>query len=109
MVYLKKKDDVKENKVEINTTHEPHKNTKDSVKEPKQIQKDTSSKETKNTLKETAVSGQHSSKESKRIKKKNDILSQIGKALINFMQCSTNKRNYETGIWWISYFFKVTR
>ena len=76
--YLKKKDEVKEERMEINTANEPHQIIKDSLKDTNEIQKDISVKEIKE-VKETLVSAQLSSKESKRTKKKNDILAVLGK------------------------------
>ncbi|KAK2587486.1 hypothetical protein KPH14_003189 [Odynerus spinipes] len=77
---VKKKDEsVKEDKKEINVNvNAPSTVTKDSVKEPKDQQKEVVAKDIKEVVKDSVSSVQLSSKESKKTKKKNDILAQIG-------------------------------
>ncbi|XP_060830973.1 kinectin-like isoform X1 [Bombus pascuorum] len=76
---VKKKDDnIKEEKKEtINNTNIPPVANKDSAKEIKE-QKETSVRDVKEVIKETVISTQSTNKESKKAKKKNDILAQIG-------------------------------
>ncbi|XP_032455132.1 kinectin isoform X9 [Nasonia vitripennis] len=74
----KKKDDHKEEKKEVPTTsNQPSASAKDQVKEkPKETIKEV--KEPKEPVKENVTPLQSSNKESKKIRKKNDILAQIG-------------------------------
>ncbi|XP_076482209.1 uncharacterized protein LOC117166047 isoform X2 [Bombus vancouverensis nearcticus] len=76
---VKKKDDnIKEEKKEtINNTNTSAVANKDSVKEIKE-QKETPVRDVKEIIKETVISTQSTNKESKKAKKKNDILAQIG-------------------------------
>ena len=80
---LKKNDEVKAEKetIILNVSHE---NSKEFVKETKEQPKDSVFKESKDIIKENVVHVQSASKESKKTKKKNDILAQIGKILITF-------------------------
>lgn len=79
---IKKKDEnTKDEKQEINTQTNTSFaiNTKETMKEIKELQKETPVKEIKESIKETALIVQSANKETKKTKKKNDILAQIGK------------------------------
>lgn len=81
---MKKRDEnIREEKKETaaNVNAAPAVN-KDSTKEAKEVkdQKESSIKEVKEMIKETAPPTQFSNKESRKAKKKNDILAQIGKS-----------------------------
>lgn len=79
---IKKKDEnVKEEKKETTNVNIPPVLNKDSVKEIKE-QKEISIKDTKEIMKDTISFTQSMNKETKKAKKKNDILAQIGKLLI---------------------------
>lgn len=80
----KKDENVKEEKKEATASINGPSFNKDSIKETKDVkeQKETPVKEVKEVVKETTVlSAQPPAKESKKSKKKNDILAQIGKLI----------------------------
>lgn len=87
----KKKDDHKEEKKEVSTTgNQPSANIKEVKEKPKESVKEV--KEPKEPVKENVIPLQSSNKESKKIKKKNDILAQIGES--NFQDPSSSSRFY---------------
>lgn len=85
---IKKKDEnAKDEKQEANVQQQANAllvNNKETVKEIKEQQKETPVKEIKEAVKET-TSTMPPTKESKKTKKKNDILAQIGKILFLFL------------------------
>ncbi|XP_032691151.1 kinectin-like isoform X2 [Odontomachus brunneus] len=82
-VVKKKDENAKDEKQEVNTQTNASFANKETVKEIKEQQKETPVKEIKEAVKETAPIVQSANKESKKTKKKNDILAQIEGDAVN--------------------------